>query len=123
MLNKESEPLGLWVSGEKKLRSRLSMTSWLLLSFLYLFVMRMLKSQRNSLTLAVDIHVSADCEPEVNRRLGWALGVMDSLDHGVWCCRYLCRTKKVRVFKSLVLPVLLYGCETWTLNQGSETET
>ena len=33
--------------------------------------------------LGSDIHVSAGCEPEVNRRLGRAWGVIDSLDHGV----------------------------------------
>ena len=33
--------------------------------------------------LGSDIHVSAGCEPEDNRRLGLAWGVMDSLDHGV----------------------------------------
>jgi len=43
---------------------------------------------------------------------------MDSLNHGVWRCRYLCRRMKVRVFRSLVLPVLLYGCETLTLTKG-----
>ena len=67
--------------------------------------------------LGSDIHVSTGCEPEVNRRLGRAWGVMDSLHHGVWRCRYLCRRTKVRVFTSLILPVLLYGCETWTLNR------
>ena len=36
-----------------KLRSRLSVTSWMLLSCLYLFVVRMLSSLRDSLTLAV----------------------------------------------------------------------
>ena len=40
--------------------------------------------------LGSDIHVSAGCESEVNRCLGQAWGVMDSLDHGVWCCQYLC---------------------------------
>ena len=60
---------------------------------------------------------SAGCESEVNRHLGRAWGVMDSLDHGVWRCRYLCRRTKVRVFRSLVLPVLLYECETWTLTK------
>ena len=67
--------------------------------------------------LGSDIHVSAGCEPEVNRRLGQAWGVMDSLDNGVWHCRNLCRMTKVRVFRSLVLPVLIYGCETWTLTK------
>ena len=68
--------------------------------------------------LGSDISDSARCGPEVNRRIGRACGVMDSLDKGVWRCRYLCRGTKIRVFRSLVLPVLLYGCETWTLNNG-----
>ena len=41
--------------------------------------------------LGSDIHVSAGCESEVNRCLVQAWGVMDSLGHGVWRCRYLCR--------------------------------
>ena len=45
--------------------------------------------------LGSDIHVSAGCESEVNRRLGWAWGVMDSLDNGVWRCQYLCGRTKV----------------------------
>ena len=40
---------------------------------------------------------------------------MSSLGDNVWGSRYLSRTTKVEVFKRLVLPVLLYGCETWTL--------
>ena len=52
VLNEESEPLGLRVSWVK-IRSRLSMTSWMLLSCLCLFVVRMLRSWRDSLTLAV----------------------------------------------------------------------
>ena len=39
-----------------------------------------------------------------------------SLNTSIWRCRYLCRRTKIRIFKSLVIPVLLYGCETWTLN-------
>ena len=65
--------------------------------------------------LGSDIHSSASCDQEVNRRIGRACGVMDSLDRSVWRSRYLCKRTKVRVFGSLVLPVLLYGCETWTL--------
>ena len=57
--------------------------------------------------LGRDIHVSACCEPEVNRRLGRAWGVMDSLHHGAWRSRYMSRRTKVRVFRSLVLQVLL----------------
>ena len=52
VLNEES---GHWDYGfpGSKLRFRLSMTSWMLLSCLYPFVVRMLRSRRDSLTLAV----------------------------------------------------------------------
>ena len=52
---------------------------------------------------------------EVGRRLGLAWGMMNSLKKTVWRSRYLSIGTKVRVFRSLVLPVLLYGCEAWTL--------
>jgi hypothetical protein len=29
--------------------------------------------------------------------------------------RLLCRNIKVKVYKSIILPVVLYGCETWSL--------
>jgi len=45
--------------------------------------------------LGSDIHMSAGSETEVNRRLGRAWRVTDSLDHWVWCCRYLCGRTKV----------------------------
>ena len=36
------------------------------------------------------IHSSISCELEVNRRLGRAWSALNSLDEGVWRCRYLC---------------------------------
>ena len=63
------------------------------------------------------ILVSAGYEPEVNRCLGRVWGVKDSLDHGVQCYRYLSRRTKVQIYRSLVLPVLLSGCDTWTLTK------
>ncbi len=44
-------------------------------------------------------------------------GVMDSLNKSIGRCRYLGRRTKIRVFKTLVLPILLNGCETWTLTR------
>ena len=66
--------------------------------------------------LGSDVHNDGRSTHEVLRRIGMAYGVMDSLNSSIWRCRYLCRRTKIRVFKTLVLPVLLYGCETWTLN-------
>ena len=66
------------------------------------------------------VHNNGGSGQEVTRRIGLAHGVMNSLNASIWRCRYLCRRTKIRVFKSLVLPVLLYGCETWTLNSDLE---
>ncbi|KAG0710480.1 hypothetical protein GWK47_022710 [Chionoecetes opilio] len=62
------------------------------------------------------VHNDGGSRQEVLRRIGIAHGVMNSLSGSIWRCRYLCRRTKIRIFKSLVIPVLLYGCETWTLN-------
>ena len=64
------------------------------------------------------VHNNGRSDEEVTRRLGLAWGVMDSLNRSIWRCRYLCRRTKLRVFRTLVIPVLLYGCETWTLNSA-----
>ena len=64
------------------------------------------------------IHGSTSCEAEVDRRLGLAYGAMNSLNKTVWRSRYLSRLTKVRVFRSLVMPVLLYSSEAWTLTGG-----
>uniref|UniRef100_A0A3B3TD22 Reverse transcriptase domain-containing protein n=1 Tax=Paramormyrops kingsleyae TaxID=1676925 RepID=A0A3B3TD22_9TELE len=63
-----------------------------------------------------DIHASGDSSYEVSRKTGRAWGVMRSLERGVWRRRYLCKNMKVQVFRVLVLPVLLYSCETWMLS-------
>ena len=66
------------------------------------------------------IHSSTICE--VDRRLGRARSALDSLDEGVWLCRYSCRTSNIRVLCPLVLPALLYSCETLT-DRRIRTET
>ncbi|KAG0730377.1 Alpha-ketoglutarate-dependent dioxygenase alkB 7, mitochondrial [Chionoecetes opilio] len=62
------------------------------------------------------VHNDGGSRQEVLRRIGIAHGVMDLLNMSIWRCRYLCRRTKIQIFKLLVIPVLLYGCETWTLN-------
>ena len=116
MLNEESEPLGFWVFWVKiKIQAFNDILDTAILSVPVCG--EDVDVAERFASLGSNIHVSAGCEPEVNRSLGRAWGVMDSLDHGGWCCRYLWGRTKVRVFRSLVLPVLLYGCETWTLTK------
>ncbi len=66
------------------------------------------------------VHNNGRSDQEVIRRIGLAYGAKDSLNTSIWRCRYLCKRTKLRLFKTLVLPVLLYGCETWTLNNDLE---
>jgi hypothetical protein len=34
--------------------------------------------------------------------------------------RLLSRNVKVKIYKTIILPVVLYGCETWSLTQREE---
>ena len=121
MLNEESEPLGLRVSWVKtKIQAFNDILDAAILS---VTVCGEDVEVTEIFTYSgSDIHVSAGCEPEVNRRLVRVWGVMESLHHVVWHCRYLCGRTKVRVFGSLVLPVLLWMSDL-DFNQGSEMET
>ena len=94
MLNEELEPLGLWVSWVKtKIQAFNDILDAAVMSVP--ICGEDVEVVERFTYLGSDIHVSAGCESEVNSRLFWAWGVMDSLDNGVWRCRYLCRRMKV----------------------------
>ena len=82
----------------------------MLLSYLYLFVMRMLRSWIDSLTLAV-IFMSLLAVSQRSTDV-W-IGPGESWIHWIMGCGTAGTC--AGVFRSFVLPVLLFGCETWTL--------
>ena len=53
-------------------------------------------------------------QADIKRRIVLASSVMSSLHH-VWRDRYLSSPTKIREYQTLVLPVLLYACEAWTV--------
>jgi len=61
--------------------------------------------------------ISSDCSsvPEINRRLGLARSVFGRLGR-VWRSRRLRCLTKMRILNTCVLPILLYGCESWCLS-------
>ena len=61
--------------------------------------------------------VSSSCssEPEILRRIGLARRTFGRLSR-VWRCNKVRPITKVRILNTCVLPVLLYGCETWCLS-------
>ena len=56
---------------------------------------------------------------DLKKRIGLAHMQMKRLAR-IWNASDISRKTKVSLFKSLVLSVLLYGCETWKLTQGEE---
>ena len=93
LVNEESESLGLWVSWVK---TTIQVFNYILDAAVLSGPVcdKDVQVTETFTYLGSDIHLTACCEPEVDRRLGRA-GVMDSLDHGAWCCWYLCRRMKV----------------------------
>jgi hypothetical protein len=53
---------------------------------------------------------------ELQHRIGKAAGAFDALKKSVWTRPGLSLRTKCRVFRTAVLSVLLYGCETWALS-------
>ncbi|CAH1239246.1 OIT3 [Branchiostoma lanceolatum] len=63
--------------------------------------------------------ITLDCksDQDVKRRLGIASAAFASLDR-VWRSKHLSRTVKLKIYNTLVLSVLLYGAESWTLTKA-----
>ena len=62
--------------------------------------------------------ISADgnCSHEIQRRLLLGRKVMTNLD-SIFKSRDITLPTKVRLVKAMVFPVVMYGCETWTLKK------
>ena len=54
---------------------------------------------------------------DVNARLGKAREAFVKLNR-VWNSSSVSRKTKIRLYKTLVKPVLMYGSETWKMNEG-----
>jgi Reverse transcriptase (RNA-dependent DNA polymerase) len=59
------------------------------------------------------------CEADIKRRIGLAYAVFNRLVN-IWNCNRLAMGIKVQVYKAMVLPVLLYGSESWTMRKQDE---
>ena len=60
------------------------------------------------------ITADGDCSHEIKRRLFLRRKVMTNLD-SIFKSRDITLPTKVRLFKAMVFPVVMYGCESWTL--------
>ena len=60
------------------------------------------------------ITADGDCSHEIKRRLFFGRKVMTNLD-SILKNRDITLPTKVHLFKAMVFPVVMYGCESWTI--------
>ena len=63
------------------------------------------------------ITADGDCSHEIKRRLLLGRKVMINLD-SIFKSRDITLPTKVRLVKAMVFPVVMYGCESWTVQKA-----
>ena len=66
---------------------------------------------------APKITADGDCSHEIKRRSLLGRKVMTNLD-GIFKSRDISLPIKVRLVKAMVFPVVMYGCESWTVRKA-----
>ena len=66
---------------------------------------------------APKITADGDCSHEIKRRLLLGRKVMTNLDN-ILRSRDITLPTKVRLVKAMVFPVVMYGCESWTVKKA-----
>ena len=67
--------------------------------------------------LGSKITADSDCSHEIKRRLLLGRKVMANLD-SILKSRDITLPTKVRLVKAMVFPVVMYGCESWTVKKA-----
>ena len=67
--------------------------------------------------LGSKITADGDCSHEIKRRLLLGRKVMANLD-SIFKSRDITLPTKVRLVKAMFFPVVMYGCESWTVKKA-----
>ena len=73
-----------------------------------------METVRDFIFLGSKITADGDCSHEIKRRLLLGRKVMTNLD-SILKSRDITLPTKVRLVKTMIFPVVVYGCEIWTL--------
>ena len=65
------------------------------------------------------ITADGDCSHEIKRRLLLERKVMTNLD-SVLQSRYITLPAKICLVKAMVFPVVMYGCDSWTIKKAED---
>ena len=72
--------------------------------------------------LGLQITVDDDCSHEIKRHLLLGRKAMTNLDN-ILKGRGIILPTKVRLVKAMVFPVVMYGCESWTMKKAERQRT
>ena len=79
-------------------------------------------TQRDFIFLGSKITADGDCSHEIKRRLLLGRIVMTNLD-SIFKSRDITLPIKVHLVKAMVFPVVMYGCESWTVKKSEHRRT
>ena len=105
---KESEKVGLKLNIQKtKIMASGPITSWQIDG----------ETVADFIFQGSKITSDGDCSHEIKRRLLLGRKLMTNLD-SILKSRNVTLPTKVRLVKAMVFPVVMYGCENWTIKQA-----
>ena len=108
---KESEKVGLKLNIQKtKIMASSPITSWQING-------ETMETVKDFILGGSKITADGDCSHEIKRRLLLGRKVMTNLD-SIFKCRDITLPTKVRLVKAMVFPVVMYGCERWTVKKA-----
>ena len=110
-VKEESEKAGLKLSIQKtKIMASSSITSWQIDG-------GKVEAVTNFIFLGFKITVDGDCSHEIKRCLLHERKAKTNLD-GILKSRDISLPMMVHIVKAMVFPVVMYGCETWTIKKA-----
>ena len=110
-VKEESEKVGLKLSiQENKIMASGPITSWKIDK-------KIMKTVRDFILGVSKITADGDCNHEIKRRLFLGRKAMTNLD-SILKSRDVTMPAKVHLVKAMVFPVVMYGCESWTIKKA-----
>src|SRR5574337_470244 len=115
-VKEESEKVGLKLNIQKmKIMASGPITSWEIDG-------ETVETVSDFIFLGSKITTDGDCSHEIKRRLLLGRKVMTNLD-SIFKSRDITLQTKVRLVKAMVFPVVMYGCESWTVKKAERQRT
>ena len=110
-VKEESEKVGLKLNIQKtKIMTSGPITSWQING-------ETMETARDFILLGCKITADGDCSHEIKRCLLFGIKALTNLD-SILESRDITLLTKVCLVKALVFPVVMYGCESWTVKKA-----